>query len=155
VTAPTPRVSRTALRICPLCEAGCGLEVGLAADGGIVRIRGDRHDVWSAGYLCPKGPALKHLHEDPDRLRAPLVRRGGRFVEVGWDEAFAEAGRLLGGVVAGHGREALAAYAGNPSVHNLGGQLYLKPLLKALGTRNIFTASTAPSTSGPRRSRRR
>jgi anaerobic selenocysteine-containing dehydrogenase len=137
-----PPVTRTALRICPLCEAACGLEVGLSAQDEVVRIRGDRDDVWSGGYLCPKGPALKQLHEDPDRLRAPVVRRDGRFVEVGWDEAFAEAGRRLGAVVTAHGRGALAAYVGNPSVHNLGGQLYLKPLLKALGTRNIFTAST-------------
>ena len=139
---PAPPVTRTALRICPLCEAACGLEVGLSAAGDVVRIRGDRDDVWSGGYLCPKGPALKQLHEDPDRLRAPVVRRNGSFVEVGWDEAFAEAGRLLGAVVTAHGRGALGAYVGNPSVHNLGGQLYLKPLLKALGTRNIFTAST-------------
>jgi anaerobic selenocysteine-containing dehydrogenase len=139
---PAPPVIRTALRICPLCEAGCGLEVGLAAGDEVVRIRGDRDDVWSAGYLCPKGPALKHLHEDPDRLRAPVVRRDGRFVEVGWDEAFAEARRLLGGVVAAHGREALGVYLGNPNVHNLAGQLYVKPLVKALGTRNVFTAST-------------
>jgi anaerobic selenocysteine-containing dehydrogenase len=138
----TPAVSRTALRICPLCEAGCGLEVGLSATDDIVRIRGDRHDVWSAGYLCPKGPALKHLHEDPDRLRAPLVRRDGRLAEVGWDEAIALAGRLLGGVVAAHGRQALGVYLGNPNVHNLAGQLYVKPLVKALGTRNVFTAST-------------
>ena len=112
---PAPPVIRTALRICPLCEAGCGLEVGLGAGDEVVRIRGDRDDVWSAGYLCPKGPALKPLHEDPDRLRAPVVRRGGRFVEVGWDEAFAEARRLLGGVVATHGREALGVYLGNPT----------------------------------------
>ena len=124
---PTPPVTRTALRICPLCEATCGLEVGLSATDEVVRIRGDRHDVWSAGYLCPKGPALKHLHEDPDRLRTPLVRRGGRLVEAGWDEAFTEAERLLGGVVATHGRQALAAYLGNPSVHNYGTLLYAIP----------------------------
>ena len=136
------RVTRTALRICPLCEATCGLEVGLSATGEIVRIRGDRDDVWSAGYLCPKGPALKHLHEDPDRLRAPVVKRDGQFVEVGWDEAFAVAGRLLGDVVAAGGSNAVAVYLGNPTVHNLASQLYMKPLVKALGTRNVFTAST-------------
>ena len=135
-------VTRTALRICPLCEAGCGLEVGLSATDEVVRIRGDRLDVWSGGYLCPKGPALKHLHEDQDRLRAPVLRRGGRLVEVDWDEAWAEAGRLLGGVVARHGRGALAVYLGNPNVHNLAGQFYIKPLVKALATRNVFTAST-------------
>ena len=71
--------STVAYRICPLCEACCGLEVELR-DGKVAAIRGDEEDVFSAGYLCPKGVALKDLHEDPDRLRAPLVKRGGRFV---------------------------------------------------------------------------
>ena len=44
-------------------------------DGAVARIRGDRADVFSHGFLCPKGPALKQLHEDPDRLRRPLVKR--------------------------------------------------------------------------------
>ncbi len=50
---------RTAFRTCPLCEAGCGLEIELTAkpDGSeeVRRIRGDMDDVFSAGFLCPKG----------------------------------------------------------------------------------------------------
>src|SRR5690349_18177089 len=69
---PSPDV---AYRICPLCVACCGLEIELR-DGRVANIRGDEEDVFSAGYLCPKGVALKDLHEDPDRLRAPLVKRG-------------------------------------------------------------------------------
>jgi anaerobic selenocysteine-containing dehydrogenase len=46
-----------AYRICPLCEACCGLDVTVA-DGRIVSIRGDDTDVHSAGFLCPKGAAL-------------------------------------------------------------------------------------------------
>ena len=64
---------RTAIRTCPLCEATCGLEI----DGrrtGSSRIRGDADDVFSHGFLCPKGVALKELHDDPDRLRTPLLR---------------------------------------------------------------------------------
>ena len=45
-------------------------------------IRGDRDDVWSKGYLCPKGTTLGHLHHDPDRLRAPMVRDGDQWREV-------------------------------------------------------------------------
>ena len=41
----------------------------------VVRIRGDRDDVFSAGYICPKGSTLKQLHEDPDRVRTPLIKR--------------------------------------------------------------------------------
>ena len=85
---------RTSYRTCPLCEAGCGLEISLRGDD-VVRIRGDRDDVFSHGYICPKGSTLKQLHEDPDRVRTPLVKRDGRFVEASWDEAFAEVERRL------------------------------------------------------------
>jgi len=75
-------------RICPFCEACCGLEITVA-EGRVKRIRGHAADVFSHGYLCPKGVALKDLHEDPDRLRKPLIKRDGRFVEATWEEAFA------------------------------------------------------------------
>jgi anaerobic selenocysteine-containing dehydrogenase len=132
---------RVAHRTCPLCEATCGLEITVV-DGSVTRIRGDREDPFSKGFICPKGSTLRQLHDDPDRLRAPLVRRDGELVEVTWDEAFAEVERLLTPVLETHGREAVAAYAGNPNAHNLSGLLYLKPLLRALGTRNLFSAST-------------
>src|SRR6186997_1477597 len=94
-------------RICPLCEACCGLAIGV--DGGrITSIRGHEADVLSGGFLCPKGAALRDLHEDPDRLRAPLVRRGGVHVEATWDEAFAEIERRLTPILAAHGRDAVA-----------------------------------------------
>lgn len=144
--APGGAATRTAFRTCPLCEAGCGLEITVARDDDgterVTRIRGDRDDVFSRGFICPKGSTLRQLHDDPDRLRRPVVKRDGAFVEVGWDEAFAEVDRLLSGVVAAHGREALAAYVGNPNAHNLGALLYLKPLLRALGTPHVFSAST-------------
>ena len=58
--------ARTAYRTCPLCEATCGLELTLEGDR-LTRIRGDREDVFSHGFICPKGSALRALHEDPDR----------------------------------------------------------------------------------------
>ncbi len=132
---------RTAFRVCPLCEAGCGLEITLNGDT-VGRIRGDRDDVFSHGYICPKGSTLRQLHEDPDWLRQPLVRRDGKLVPTTWDEAFAEVERLLTPVIEQHGRAATAIYLGNPNAHSLAGLLYLRPLIKALGTTNVFSAST-------------
>ena len=133
--------TRTAFRTCPLCEAGCGLEITVkGAD--VTRIRGDRDDVFSHGYICPKGSTLKQLHEDPDRLRSPLVKRDGRFVEATWDEAWSEVDRLLSAVLADHGRDAIAVYLGNPSAHNLSPAIFLRALLQAVGTRNRFSAAT-------------
>jgi len=136
-----PVADRTTFRTCPLCEATCGLEITVV-DQRVTRIRGDRDDVFSHGFICPKGSTLRQLHDDPDRLRRPLVRRDGELEEASWEEAFAEVERLLLPVLAEHGRDAVASYVGNPNAHNLSGLLYVKPLLKALGSRNVFSAST-------------
>ncbi len=128
-------------RICPLCEACCGLEIKVA-DNKVIAIRGHDEDVFSAGYICPKGVALKDLHEDPDRLRTPLVKREGQFVEATWDEAFAEIERRLPPLIAAHGRDSVAMSLGNPAAHKFGLLLYGQQLMKALGTKNIFSAST-------------
>jgi anaerobic selenocysteine-containing dehydrogenase len=139
--APNAAAVRTAYRTCPLCEAGCGLEITLK-DEAVTRIRGDREDVFSHGFICPKGSTLKQLHEDPDRLRKPVVRRDGAWVEVTWDEAFAEIERRLLPIIEEHGRDAVAVYLGNPNAHNLAGQLYGRAVMRALGTTNIYSAST-------------
>ena len=131
----------TAFRTCPLCEAGCGLEVTIT-DGAATRIRGDRADVFSHGFICPKGSALIPLHNDPDRLRTPLVRRDGVLREATWDEAFAEIERRLTEIVAAHGRDSVAVYVGNPNAHTLAGLLYGSRFLKALGSANVYSAST-------------
>lgn len=140
-TATGTAESATTYRTCPLCEATCGLAVTVESSGD-VSIRGDREDPFSKGFICPKGVALGELHSDPDRLRTPLVRRGGTFVEVGWDEAFAEVERLLTPVLAEHGRDSVAGYLGNPVVHNHALTLYGGVLLRALGTGYRFSAST-------------
>ncbi|MGH2485743.1 MAG: molybdopterin-dependent oxidoreductase, partial [Ktedonobacterales bacterium] len=126
---------------CPLCEATCGLEV-VTAGRYALAIRGDRADVFSHGYLCPKAYSLKELDADPDRLRAPMIREGDTWREATWDEAFAAVERGLGPIIREHGRDAVAAFAGNPNVHNLSGLLYTPAFLQALGSLNTYTAST-------------
>lgn len=131
----------TAIVTCPLCEATCGLQITL--DGRtITDVRGDREDVLSHGYICPKGVSLKGLHEDPDRLRQPLIKRDGVFEPATWDEAFAEIDRRLQPIRAEHGNNAVAIYVGNPGAHNLASLLYGRVLYKTLGTRNVYTAGT-------------
>src|SRR5947207_11219958 len=134
-------MARTAYTTCPLCEATCGLEVSVESDR-ITAVRGDASDVFSAGFICPKGASLGQLDADPDRLRTPRVRRDGELRPAGWPEAFAAAERGLRAVLDAHGRDAVALYLGNPNVHTLAGSLYLGALRKALGSRNVYTAST-------------
>src|SRR5882672_3058702 len=118
-----------AYRTCPLCEATCGLEI-TTSDGVIKRINGDDDDVFSKGFVCPKGASLKALHEDGDRLRTPLIKQAdGTHAAATWEEAFAEIARRLPPLVDEHGRDAVAAYIGNPTAHNLSGLLYGRVLL--------------------------
>ena len=138
----TDTQNRTVFRTCPLCEATCGLEITVNPQEQVVRIRGDQKDVFSHGFICPKGSTLKQLHEDPDRLRKPLVKRDGKHIEVSWEEAWQVVNDGLMGVIERHGRGALSAYLGNPNAHNLGPQLFSAVMLRSMGSRNVFSAST-------------
>jgi anaerobic selenocysteine-containing dehydrogenase len=131
---------RIAYRTCPLCEATCGLELHLE-DEELTLVRGDKDDVFSHGYLCPKGTALKQLEADPDRIRRPQVRRGDTWHEVTWDEAFAEIERGLGPILE-ENRDGVGVYLGNPNAHNLGAIIEGRVLLQSLGSANVFSAST-------------
>jgi anaerobic selenocysteine-containing dehydrogenase len=134
-------MTTVATRTCPLCEATCGLEVHL--DGrAVTLVRGDRDDVFSHGYLCPKGTAIGRIDADPDRVRRPLVRDGQRWREVTWAEAFQRVETGLAPVLAEHGRDAVALYLGNPNVHSLAGLVYNRALIQALGSSNVYSAST-------------
>ncbi len=134
-------MGQTAYTTCPLCEATCGLELTVSA-GRVVGARGDRDDVLSRGFVCPKGAALGELESDPDRVRTPRVRRDGKLVPATWDEAFAAVHEGLTRVIEAHGRNAVALYQGNPNVHTIAGSLFGGALRKALGSRNVYTAST-------------
>lgn len=134
-------MTETALRICPFCEATCGLTLTID-DGRVVGARGDRDDVFSGGYLCPKGASFAELDNDPDRLSKPLVRRNGVLTRASWDEAFAAVAKGLGAAVHDHGGEAVGLYLGNPNAHTVAGALYPPLIIRALGTHQVFSAST-------------
>ncbi len=135
--------TRTAIRTCPLCEAGCGLEITLeSASDRVIRIRGDQEDVFSAGFICPKGTTLGHLHADPDWLRSPRIKRNGQFEEATWEEAFAHIEANLLPIISESGKDSIAVYLGNPGAHSLAPMLHNRTLLRAIGSRNIFSAST-------------
>lgn len=131
----------TALRICPFCEATCGLTLTID-DGRVTGARGDHDDVFSAGFICPKGASFGELDNDPDRLTRPLVRRDGVLTEATWDEAYAVVAERLGAVIAAHGGASVGVYLGNPNAHTIAGALYAPLIVKGLGTRQVFSAST-------------
>jgi anaerobic selenocysteine-containing dehydrogenase len=136
-------VSETSVhqRTCCLCEAMCGIDVHVA-DGRVKLIRPNRDDVWSKGYICPKGTTLGHMHHDPDRLRSPMVREGDTWREVTWDEAFARCEELLHGVLHRHGKDAMTAYIGNPTAHNFSLGRHMGLFMGLAGFHHIYSPGT-------------
>jgi len=128
-------------RACNLCEAICGIEIKVQPDQHL-DIRGDQDDPFSRGYICPKAVALQDLHYDPDRLKHPVRRTANGWERIGWDEAFDEVARKLKGVHAAHGRNSIATYLGNPTVHNYGALLFAPGFIRSLHTRNRFSATS-------------
>lgn len=138
---PTPPPDQVHFQTCTLCEAMCGLRVEV--DGGqVTSIRGDDEDPFSRGHICPKAVALKDLHEDPDRLRHPVRRTANGWEKVSWDDALDETAERLHRVQREHGRDAVAMYLGNPTVHNHGAVLYGLMFLRALRTKNRYSATS-------------
>ncbi|MFF3939416.1 molybdopterin oxidoreductase family protein [Streptomyces phaeofaciens] len=134
-------MSRTALRICPLCEATCGLTLTIEGTK-VTGARGDREDVFSKGFICPKGASFAAVDGDPDRLRTPLVRRDGELREATWAEAFDAVAAGIRPIVERYGPHAVGVVLGNPNVHTVAGALYPTVLMAGLGSHSLFTAST-------------
>ena len=133
---------RTVFHTCSLCEATCGLRFEVE-DNQIVSVRPDEDDVFSRGYVCPKGIAIADLHADRDRLRRPVAKNAaGEFEEISWDAALDLVAGRLRDIGERHGRDAVGFYWGNPTGNNHGALLMLSSFTKALGTRNRFSAGS-------------
>lgn len=129
------------LATCPLCEVACGLRVEVE-DNRITSIRGDVDHPVTRGFICPKGTALQSLHDDPDRLRAPLVRRDGTLVETSWEDAFAFLAERLAPIVAEGGPDAVAWHLGTPLTHDYGTWIYGNMSLRLAGATQVYTTAT-------------
>src|SRR5436190_23909815 len=136
----TPNHPSPHYRNCNLSEAMCGIEIIAGADGRL-DIRGDKDDPFSRGYICPKAVALQDIHFDKDRLRHPVRRTPDGWQRIGWDEAFDEVTKNLKRINAVYGRNSIATYLGNPTVHNYGLLLFAPGFLRSLHTRNRFSAT--------------
>ncbi len=133
-------------RACHLCEAICGVIIE-TQDDRIISIKGDPDDPLSRGHICPKAVALQDIHTDPDRLRKPVKRvrtHAGEYkhVAIEWDEALDLAADGLVKVIERFGVNAVAAYFGNPAVHNYGLLTHQNALFRHIRTDNRYSATS-------------
>jgi anaerobic selenocysteine-containing dehydrogenase len=129
------------LYTCPLCEAMCGLEIHVEA-GRVTGIRGNRDDTWSRGHICPKGATLGAVHEDPDRIRCPMIKVDGQWQEASWDAAFRRCTELLAPVIEKFGIGAVTCYTGNPLAHSFSLGRYTGVLLGMSGIPISYSPGT-------------
>jgi len=130
---------------CNICYVNCGVEV-LVEDDRIAKVRGDRDNPKSQGYLCNKAARIPFYAHHRDRLTSPLRRRGdGGFDAIDWDTAIAEIAARLRDLVERHGGKSLALYGGGGQGNHAGGA-YATGFLRALGSRHVFNALSQEKT---------
>ena len=133
--------NRTHHIACNLCEAICGLEIRVE-NNQVKSIKGDKLDPISKGHICPKAVALQDIYNDPDRLRTPLKKTAGGWQEIPWKQAFDEVAGELKRIQLEHGKNSVAIYLGNPTVHNLDALLFGPMFYRSLKTKNRYSATS-------------
>ncbi|MBI5844090.1 MAG: molybdopterin-dependent oxidoreductase [Deltaproteobacteria bacterium] len=96
---------------CVLCSQNCGIEV-LVRDNRMVKIRPDKTNPRSRGYICRKGLNVFHHQHNADRLTHPLKRHGKGFQKITWEQAFSEIAGKLSNILEKHGPRSFAYMGG-------------------------------------------
>jgi anaerobic selenocysteine-containing dehydrogenase len=122
---------------CVLCFNNCGLEV-ITEGSKIVKVRGDKENPRSKGYLCRKGASIAYFQNDPERLKFPLKRVGERFDRISWDKALDEIADKLREIVRTHGPRSIAYMGGGGQGCHFETAFGLR-LLNGLGSKNHYS----------------
>ncbi|MDR2878095.1 MAG: molybdopterin-dependent oxidoreductase [Chromatiales bacterium] len=83
-----PGVGVTYASTCQQCPSACGVNARVR-EGRVLKLEGNLNSPLNKGKLCAVGQASLQNHYNPDRITKPRVRRDGRLVEIGWDDALA------------------------------------------------------------------
>lgn len=132
-------MTQTHARTCHICEANCGVLIETEGRN-ILSIKGNPDHVLSRGHICPKATAIADLQDDPDRLHRPIKKVDGTWHEISWEQAFSEISATLLDLQERGAKPAM--YMGNPSAHDYGISTQISGLRRAVGLKNIYSAST-------------
>jgi formate dehydrogenase alpha subunit len=121
--------------ICPYCGVGCQLELAVK-NNRIVRVRGVEGLKPNDGRLCIKGRFGYEFVGSRDRLTRPLIKKNGRFVEAGWDEALGFIAAKFNAIKKKYGNDALAGYA-SAKCTNEDNYIFQKFIRTVFGTNNV------------------
>ena len=72
--------------VCPLCACGCLFDLNTKGDQ-VLKVTSNFSSPANLGALCNRGRFGYEYLNHPDRLKAPLLKKGNDWVEAGWEEA--------------------------------------------------------------------
>ncbi|MBW1899716.1 MAG: molybdopterin-dependent oxidoreductase, partial [Deltaproteobacteria bacterium] len=124
---------------CVLCAQNCGLEI-LVEDNRMVKVRPDKENLRSQGYVCRKGLNVIHHQYSKDRLTTPLKKVGDKFEPISWDQAIDEIADKMKGVVDQHGPRSLA-YMGGSSQGGHFEVAFALTLLRNMGSQYYYSSA--------------
>ena len=122
---------------CVLCYNNCGLEV-VTEGSKIIKVRGEKENPRSQGYLCRKGANIAYFQNNPERLRFPLKKNGDRFERISWDQALDEIAVKLKEIVRAHGPRSVAYMGGGGQGCHFEAAFGVR-FLNGLGSRNHYS----------------
>ncbi|HOQ10314.1 MAG TPA: molybdopterin-dependent oxidoreductase [Syntrophomonadaceae bacterium] len=123
---------------CALCAQNCGLEV-LVENNRIVKVRGDKSNPRSQGYICRKGRNIAHFQHHEQRLKYPLKKVNGEFVRISWDQAISEIAARLKEIRDKYGPRSIAYMGGGGQSCHFEAAFGVR-LLRGLGSRYHYSA---------------
>ena len=97
--------------VCGYCSFGCGINIGVNAEGKAVAVRGNEKHPTNNGRVCVKGLFEDKILEAPDRGKWPLVRdASGNWKKITWDEATTILSQKIIDGVDAKGADSIATY---------------------------------------------
>ncbi len=122
-----------------MCANYCGLEV-IVENNRIVKVRGDKDNPISEGYICRKGMNIAYHQHNKDRVLFPMKRIGNEFERISWDQAISEISEKLKGILDQYGPRALAALVGGGEFAFLSTGFPIR-LVRQVGAKWIYSAA--------------
>lgn len=120
---------------CPYCGTGCGFYLKVR-DGELVGVAPTKTNPVSQGRLCIKGVTAWESVIGGDRIKEPLIKRGGRFVQASWDEALDLVAKKFGELKKKYGPDSLGVWSSARCTNELN-YLAQKLARAVFGTNNV------------------
>ncbi len=120
---------------CTFCGTGCGLYLETSGNQVTGAYPSMSHPT-NRGRLCIRGWNVHEVASAPDRLKSPLIRKGGKLEEASWDEALKYIVTRLTEIRAKNGADSIA-FLNSPRVSNEESYLLQKLARGVIGTNNV------------------